>query len=56
MQERTHEVMKRDGSLLWGNQHALNQELVFTFRIQWRFFSHCLQNHFGHVELAHRVE
>ena len=38
---RTHEVTKRDGSLLWGNQHALNEENIFTFRIRWRFFFHC---------------
>jgi hypothetical protein len=48
--------MERDGSFLWGNQHALNEELVFTFRIQWRFFFHCLEHHFGHAGLAHRVE
>ena len=56
MHERTHEVMQRDGSILWGNQHALNEKLVFTFRIQWRFLFHCLEHHFEHVELAHRVE
>ena len=41
MQERTHEVTERDGNLLWRNQHALNDELVFTFRIWWRFFFQC---------------
>ena len=56
MQERTHEIMERDGSLLWGNQHALNEELVSTFRIQWRFFFHCSKHHFEHIGLAHRVE
>ncbi len=56
MQEWTHEVMERDDSLLWRNQHALNEELVCTFHIQWRFFFNCLEHYFGHVELAHRVE
>ena len=41
IQEKTHEVTERDGSLLWGIQHALIEELVFTFRIQWRFLFHC---------------
>ena len=41
---------------IWGSQHALDEELVFGFRIQWRFFFHCLEHHFGHAELTHRVE
>jgi hypothetical protein len=56
IQERTHEVVQRDGSLLWCNQNTLNEELVFTFRIRWRFLFHCLEHHFEHVGLAHRVE
>jgi hypothetical protein len=47
MQETTYEVMESVGGLLWGNQHALNEELVFTFRIQWRFLLHRLKHHLG---------
>jgi hypothetical protein len=56
IQERTHGIMQRDGSLLWCNQITLNEELVFTFRIRWQFLFHCLKHHFEHVGLAHRVE
>jgi len=41
MQEGAHEVREKDGSLLRRNKHALNEELVFTFCIQWRFFFLC---------------
>ena len=47
--------MERDGGLLRGDQHGLDAKLVFTFRIQWWFFFHCEENHFGRVESAHRV-
>ena len=56
MLERTHEVTEGHASLLWGNQHALKDELVFTFRIQRRFFFHRLERHFWHVEFPRGIE
>ena len=56
MLEMTHEVTEGHASLLWGNQHALKDELVFTFRIQRRFFFHRLERHFWHVEFPRGIE
>lgn len=39
--------MWRERSLLWGDQHGLNQELVFTFRIQRWLLFHRLQHDLG---------